>query len=68
LKLYKRLSQHLLASKYVLKKILTAGEVTDKDVILEIGAGDGRLTKLIAQAAKYVFAIEIDKRMIKVIV
>jgi len=67
LKLYKRFSQHLLASKNVLNKIITAGELTNSDVVLEIGAGDGRLTELIAQVANYVFAVEIDKRMINLL-
>jgi len=41
----KSLGQNFLKSKSALKKIISAGEITPKDVILEIGPGKGVLTE-----------------------
>ena len=41
----KSLGQNFLKSELVLNKIVEAGEVSEKDVILEIGPGKGALTE-----------------------
>lgn len=45
----KSLGQHWLDDVPTLKAIVAAGEVTPRDVILEIGPGLGSLTKLLVQ-------------------
>jgi 16S rRNA (adenine1518-N6/adenine1519-N6)-dimethyltransferase len=55
-----RLGQHFLKSESLLKEIAGAAEISEKDVVLEIGAGDGRFTKELT-GAKKVFAVEIDR-------
>jgi 16S rRNA (adenine1518-N6/adenine1519-N6)-dimethyltransferase len=40
--------------------------LTNDDVVLEIGAGLGSLTRLLAEAAKHVVAVEIDRKFIPI--
>ena len=56
----KHLGQHFLINPDVLPIIVDAGEVTDTDVVIEIGAGLGCLTAALAQIANTVIAIEVD--------
>lgn len=56
----KQLGQHFLINPDVLSIIVDAGEVTETDVVIEIGAGLGCLTAALAQVAKSVIAVEID--------
>ncbi len=56
----KQLGQHFLINPDVLSVIVESGEVTDTDVVIEIGAGLGCLTAALAERAKSVIAIEVD--------
>lgn len=56
----KRLGQNFLIDEHVLERIITAAEVTNDDLVLEIGAGLGHLTSKLAEVAKRVIAIELD--------
>lgn len=47
-----------------LNKVLQAAQLNPEDTVLEIGAGLGSLTYLLAQQVKYVVAVELDKRLI----
>lgn len=61
-KLKADLGQFFLEDKSILQRILSAAEIQPNEIVLEIGAGDGRLTRLLAQTAKKVIAVEIDKK------
>ncbi|RKU09251.1 16S rRNA (adenine(1518)-N(6)/adenine(1519)-N(6))-dimethyltransferase [Candidatus Poribacteria bacterium] len=61
----KQLGQHFLINPDVLSVIIEAGEVTDTDVVIEIGAGLGCLTAALAEKAKSVIAIEVDPLLYK---
>lgn len=63
----KQLGQHFLINPEVLSIIVEAGEVSDTDVVIEIGAGLGCLTEALADQAKEVVAIEIDPVMNKLL-
>jgi len=63
----KGLGQNFLCDQAVLEKIVAAAELTPDDVVLEIGAGLGTLTELLAQAAGRVVAVELDERLIPVL-
>lgn len=58
--LKKGLSQHLIKDKAVLDKLAELAGLTKDDVVIEIGAGQGDLTRAIAKRAAIVYAIEID--------
>ncbi|MCX8198321.1 MAG: 16S rRNA (adenine(1518)-N(6)/adenine(1519)-N(6))-dimethyltransferase RsmA [Candidatus Micrarchaeota archaeon] len=61
----RRLGQHFLSDERLLDFEAEAAGVEGKSV-LEIGAGDGRLTsKLLSRGARRVFAVEIDSRLAK---
>ena len=59
----KKLGQNFLIDTNILKKIINVSEITQNDVILEIGSGLGALTANIAKLAKKVYGIEIDNRL-----
>ncbi len=58
----KRLGQNFLVDANVLAKILAAADLTVDDLVLEIGAGLGTLTRVLAGRAGRVIAIEKDPR------
>jgi len=60
----KSLGQNFLVDPNGLSKVLKAAEVRPEETVLEIGAGLGSLTYLLAQQAKQVVAVELDKRLI----
>jgi len=63
----KRLGQNFLVSKGVLKRIMAAAELKPEDVVLEVGPGLGTLTRLLAQQAKQVIAVELDQGLVEVL-
>ncbi len=58
------LGQHFLFDSAILKKIVDCARITSDDTVVEIGPGLGTLTRLLAERAKKVIAIEIDKKLI----
>jgi 16S rRNA (adenine1518-N6/adenine1519-N6)-dimethyltransferase len=64
----KRLGQNFLVNPEVLKIILEAGEITDTDTVIEIGAGLGCLTDALVRRAKRVIAVEVDELLYKALV
>lgn len=57
--------QHFLMNKKVLEKTVKISEINEKDIILEIGAGNGVLTKRILEYnPKKLISFEIDKKFI----
>lgn len=63
----KRLGQNFLVDQHALRKIIQAANLQKDETILEVGAGLGSLTQLLAQSVKEVIAIEFDKRLIPVL-
>lgn len=57
----KSLGQHFLTRKPTLEKIVTALGIRHSDDVLEIGAGPGVMTAMIAERARNVFAVEKDR-------
>lgn len=64
IKLTKTLGQNFLTDANIIRKIAGAGEITQGDLVLEIGPGIGALTVALAQHAGKVIAVEIDKNLI----
>ncbi len=61
----KSLGQHFLTDETYLTRIVEAAELTDADVVLEIGPGEGALTRQLARRAGRVVAVELDDRLIE---
>lgn len=59
----KQLGQSFLTFEPIAEQLVDALHLTSEDEVLEIGSGKGILTELIVQKAKYVYAVEIDKRL-----
>jgi 16S rRNA (adenine1518-N6/adenine1519-N6)-dimethyltransferase len=60
----KSLGQNFLVDPNGLNKVLKAAKVSSEDAVLEIGAGLGNLTYLLAQQSRQVVAVELDHRLI----
>ena len=58
------LGQHFLANPGVLRKIVAAVDPRPGDVVVEVGAGRGALTSLLAERAGRVIALEKDERLV----
>lgn len=63
----KKYGQNFLVDANVLDRILRAAQVTGEDCVLEIGPGIGTLTRCLAERAREVLAVEIDRRLIPVL-
>lgn len=59
----KRLGQHFLINRGVLKRIIAAAELSPDDVVLEVGPGLGILTRELAKNAGWVIAVELDSKL-----
>lgn len=57
----KRLSQNFLYDPKILKRIIQVAGVSPDETVVEIGPGPGRLTRLLAERAGRVIAIELDR-------
>lgn len=63
----KKFGQNFLIDEHVLDKIIAAAEITKEDFVLEIGPGIGTMTQYLAEAAREVAAVEIDRNLIPIL-
>lgn len=63
----KKFGQNFLIDTHVLEKIIDASEITKDDCVLEIGPGIGTMTQYLAENAREVIAVEIDKALIPIL-
>ena len=61
----KRLGQNFTINSDVLHRLVSYASLTKDDVVLEVGAGFGFLTQLLADKCKKVFAVEVDPPLVK---
>ncbi len=61
----KRLGQNFLINPDVISDIIDFADITEDDVILEIGPGVGFVTEQLVKYAKKVIAVELDEEAIK---
>lgn len=59
----KRKGQNFLINEKILDEIVEVADINKDDVVLEIGPGLGNLTEKLAERAKKVVAVEIDKKL-----
>ena len=67
IKLNRSLGQNYLIDENKRNQIISFGEITKDDVVLEIGPGIGTLTVNLAEKAKKVIAIEQDRRIFNIL-
>lgn len=60
----KSLGQNFMVEQTILRRMASVAEVGAEDAVLEIGAGLGALTAVLAETARRVVAIEVDGRFI----
>ena len=63
----KKFGQNFLIDTHVLDKIIASAEVGKDDCVLEIGPGIGTMTQYLAENAREVVAVEIDKALIPIL-
>ena len=63
----KKFGQNFLIDDHILTKIVDAAEIKPDDLVLEIGPGIGTMTQYLAERAREVVAVEIDKALIPVL-
>ena len=56
-------SQQFRASRRLASELAQGADLSPVDLVLEFGAGDGRLTAELASRARHVVAIEVDERL-----
>ncbi len=60
----KSLGQNFLTDGSIVSRIIEAAEITEKDLVIEIGPGLGAMTTELAAAAGFVTAVEVDRQLI----
>ena len=60
----KSLGQHFLRSKAAIRQIIDAAALTQGEIVLEIGPGEGVLTDALLASGVHVIAVETDERCV----
>lgn len=63
----KKFGQNFLIDAHVLNKIIAGAGVTKEDFVVEIGPGIGTMTQYLAEAAREVYAVEIDRKLLPIL-
>jgi 16S rRNA (adenine1518-N6/adenine1519-N6)-dimethyltransferase len=63
----KRLGQHFTVNSDMLQRLISNASLTEDDVVLEVGAGLGFLTKLLSSKCKKVVAVEVDPNIVRIL-
>lgn len=67
IKANKSLGQNFLINENVVNTIVDCSEITESDLVIEIGPGLGTLTKHLLERAGKVICIELDRKMVKIL-
>ena len=59
--------QHFLINDAICQRIVRAADLSADSVVLEIGAGTGALTRFLTTTAAQVVAIEIDRKLVRLL-
>ncbi|NQU73439.1 MAG: ribosomal RNA small subunit methyltransferase A [Candidatus Omnitrophica bacterium] len=63
----KKAGQHFIIDRNIVDKLIRFADIGNEDLVLEIGAGIGNITRDIANVAKTVYALEFDKVLCNVL-
>jgi len=61
----KRFGQNFMTDSALLQRMISYAALNNEDVVLEVGAGLGFLTRLLSQRCKKVVALEVDPKLIQ---
>ena len=67
LKAKKSLAQYFLIDRGILRKIVAAAEIQPDNIVVEVGPGLGVLTKELAEKARQLIAVELDRNMVEIL-
>lgn len=56
-------SQNFITNQKLIQRIIRLSNINKNDTVLEIGTGKGHLTQALCREAKYVYSIEIDRKL-----
>jgi 16S rRNA (adenine1518-N6/adenine1519-N6)-dimethyltransferase len=59
----RRLGQHFLDDQYTLGKMVELAEISPEDTVLEIGAGEGSLTRELCRTGAKIVSFEVDSAL-----
>lgn len=63
----KKYGQNFLIDTHILDKIIDSAQISKDDCVIEIGPGIGTMTQYLAENAREVIAVEIDKMLIPIL-
>jgi len=63
----KGLGQNFLADPAALERIAAAADLSSHDLVVEVGAGAGTLTRLLSEQAGRVLALELDEQLVELL-
>jgi len=63
----KRLGQNFLTDPVALESIVAAADLSPDDLVVEVGAGVGTLTRSLAERAGRIVAVELDDRLVELL-
>jgi len=63
----KRLGQNFMTDSALLQRMISYAGLNSEDVVLEVGAGLGFLTRLLSSKCKKVVAVEVDLKLVQVL-
>ena len=63
----KKLGQNFLIDENVVRQFVEAAELSEADIVLEVGPGIGTLTQGLAESKAQVVAVELDTRLLPVL-
>lgn len=63
----KSLGQNFMHDPNTIEKIVALAELMPDETVVEIGPGTGELTAALAEAARHVFAVEVDERLMPIL-
>jgi len=63
----KRLGQHFAVNADMLQRLVSHASLTEDDVVLEVGAGLGFLTRILSSECKKVVAVEVDPNIVRIL-
>jgi len=59
----KSLGQYFLFDPFIIERIIKAAHLRPEDLVVEIGPGPGRLTRMLSEKIRRVIAIELDEKL-----